>query len=161
MIVSFQLSMPNSGSWNGKWTGGGQPYFILRKFRKKDKVTFLRENNAPKNFYYNFEDGWGANVKAEVITAKEATKRRKASHGFCSYDWMVDEIIQHGRIIPRRERIKLRREQAVIEAAPEMLKALREIIKAQFDKETSLAGLNGVIAKAEKMLKSKQIDKDY
>ena len=104
MIVSFQLSMPNSGSWNGKWTGAGQPYFKVLNL-KKDQVSFL-EGEQTKGFYYNFEDGWGANVQAEIIDAKESRKRRKASKGFCNYDWMVDEILEHGRILKRQERME-------------------------------------------------------
>lgn len=151
MILSFQLSMPNNGSWNGKWSGDGQPYFKIRTL-KKNQIEFL-EGEKKKSFYYDFEDGWGANVTAEIIDSVEARKRRKASQGFCSYDWMVGEILQHGRILKRQERIKAVEAKKIIGAAPEMLEALLLIIKSQFDKESSLSNLNGAVAKARDMLK--------
>ena len=32
MILSFELSMPNIGSWNGKWTGSERVYAIIKNF---------------------------------------------------------------------------------------------------------------------------------
>jgi hypothetical protein len=122
-ILSFELTMPNRGSWNGQWTGASNKYFIIRKF---DNVTaskimrgttvypiyagfFTREQIGvtplKKSYYYNFGDGWGANIDVEHIDSKEANKRRKASAGFCGYDWMVDSII-HYDVILNTQQIK-------------------------------------------------------
>ena len=98
-MLCFELSMPNVGSWNGKWTGSGKSYFRIRK------VSTTKEKELDgKSFYYNFGDGWGANVLVKKIDAKEATRRRRISAGFCGYDWMIDEIIEYGRILTLRER---------------------------------------------------------
>lgn len=93
-IVSFQLTMPNVGSWNGKWTGAAKQYFIIRKLR--DTSQFLKGGETENSFRYSWNDGWSANVNCEIIDAKEAAKRRKVSSGFCNYDWMVNNIIDHG-----------------------------------------------------------------
>lgn len=103
MILSFELTMPNVGSWNGKWTGADKKYFIIQKiskpfFNKKEHFKELKENGFD-NFYYRWDDGWGANVRVEIINGAEATKRRKQSKGFAGYDWMVKSIIDHGEIM--------------------------------------------------------------
>lgn len=103
-MVSFELKMPNVGSWNGKWTGEDKKYFLGKKL-SKDQLSNIPFKNGEASFYYNFGDGWGASVTAEVVDAKEATRRRKNSKGFSGYDWMVDEIIEHGRILLREERM--------------------------------------------------------
>jgi hypothetical protein len=100
--VSFQLTMPNIGSWNGKWTGEAKKYYRIRSYRGKqhtDKINELLEGKQSRSFYYSFGDGWGANVKMEIVDAAEARKRTKKSAGFCGYEWMIDSIIKHGKII--------------------------------------------------------------
>lgn len=103
-MVSFELTMPNVGSWNGKWTGADKKYFLIKNL-SKSQVANIPFKDDRASFYYNFGDGWGANVSAEIVDAKEATRRRKNSKGFAGYDWMVDEIIKHGRILSRDERL--------------------------------------------------------
>lgn len=90
--VLFTLSMPNSGSWNGRWSGEGDKYIISRRVDEA-KAKELHD----KSFYHNFGDGWGASVRCEVSSSAQETRRRlKGSKGFCMYDWMVDNIISHG-----------------------------------------------------------------
>jgi hypothetical protein len=103
-MVSFELTMPNVGSWNGKWTGADQKYFLIKNL-SKSQLANIPFKDGRVSFYYNFGDGWGANVAVELVDAKEAKRRRKNSKGFASYDWMVDEIIEHGRILSRDERL--------------------------------------------------------
>ena len=98
-MLCFELSMPNVGSWNGKWTGENEKYFKTRKCPIKKQ----KELHG-KSFYYGFGDGWGANVLVEKIDSKEAAKRRRNSVGFCGYDWMIDEILKFGRILTLQER---------------------------------------------------------
>lgn len=116
-ILSFELTMPNKGSWNGKWSGEDRKYFIVRKFDNKvaDKImegaetspiyegffapVKVGETPARKSYYYGWNDGWGANVRVEYVDAREANKRRKNSAGFCGYDWMVDSIINYDEIL--------------------------------------------------------------
>ena len=38
MILSFELSMPNNNAWNGKWTGEGTLYAIVKNFGRGKKA---------------------------------------------------------------------------------------------------------------------------
>jgi len=87
MVLRFELTMPNVGSWNGVDTGNKAGCFIFKVVPKKEAVELI-----DKNFYYNFGDGWGANVKV-------TQNRRSKSNGFRGYSWMVDSILEHGKII--------------------------------------------------------------
>lgn len=84
--------MPNVGSWNGADAGKRPNYFIFKNLSKKQAESL---NN--QSFYYNFGDGWGANVECKK-------SRRTKTNGFRGYDWMVDEILEHGRILKLRSR---------------------------------------------------------
>ena len=102
-LISFELTMPNVGSWNGKWTGADKKYYVIDKITdrylsSKDHFKTLLEKGSD-SWYYNFRDGWGANVKAEIINAAEAKKRRKVSAGFAGYNWMIDSIKYYGEIL--------------------------------------------------------------
>ena len=87
----FVLTMPNVGSWNGKWTGASNLYAKI-----KDGKSY--PNCKEGNYYYRWDDGWGANVSVERVTAKESHKYSKASRGFCNYDWMIESILHYGEI---------------------------------------------------------------
>ena len=94
--IIFKLSMPNVGSWNGKWTGSSNNYFKVFRWGEKKVREFFAEKER-KSFYYNFGDGWGANVEASIVPAGEKLPK---SDGFCGYDWMVDSILSCGEIRP-------------------------------------------------------------
>ena len=97
-LLSFELSMPNVGSWNGKWTRQGKPYIIVDCLPKSEAEKARRI--LEKRYYrYNFGDGWSAGVVVkEIPDRKTAAKLRKISAGFCGYDWMVSSIIRDGYI---------------------------------------------------------------
>ena len=99
---AFILTMPDNNSWNGKWSGEGRFYCIVKRYRGKESV--LENVDKGKSHYYNFGDGWGALVKIKNISADEAKVYRKGSMGFLSYSWMVDEIEKYGRILTKEER---------------------------------------------------------
>jgi|TARA_S200002703_G_C3772484_1_gene237824 hypothetical protein len=96
MIVRFELTMPNVGSWKGVDTGKKAGCFIFKNLPKKQA-----DELDGKYFYYDFEDGWGAGVKVQKA-------RRSKTEGFRGYDWMVSEILEYGTILKRSERYKLR-----------------------------------------------------
>lgn len=95
VLYAFTLSMPNRGSANGRWSGEGRPYVVIRRTPKS-----LEE----KSYFYSFGDGWVASVHVNRVTGRDALALRNKSAGFCGYDWMVDEILAHGRIITLTER---------------------------------------------------------
>lgn len=92
--------MPNRGSWNGQWSGQQKRYFIHRRIGDKSarKLAPAGGNNR-RNFYYNFGDGWGANVSVTKIDDKTKREQVKVNAGFCGYDWMVASIILYGEIL--------------------------------------------------------------
>lgn len=100
MIIAFFLSMPNVGSWNGRWSGAGEQYVCTRTVKSDKADTILQGHN----YYYNFGDGWGASVSVKLVDGREASKLRKHSHGFCGYEWMIDEIVTLGKIRTLAER---------------------------------------------------------
>lgn len=95
MLLSFELTMPNNNSWNGKWSGEGSLYAVVKNIRSKKVVQKLLDGGS---WYYNFGDGWGANVSVTEVNAQTAKKIRKASKGFCGYNWMIDSIMYHDEI---------------------------------------------------------------
>lgn len=102
MIISFQLTMPNVGSWNGRWTGESKKYYVVenistRYLKSQEHFKRLLEERRD-SWHYSWSDGWGANVTVEIIDASEAKKRRKESAGFCGYEWMIKAIKYDGNI---------------------------------------------------------------
>lgn len=106
-LISFELTMPNRGSWNGRWSGDDKKYFIIKKLTDRfvKSSEHLKElvSNGRDSWYYSWGDGWGANVTAEVINGTESRQRRKMTAGFCGYDWMVDSIITRGEILAKHQ----------------------------------------------------------
>ena len=92
--IQFTLSMPNRGSWNGRWSGEETLYARVVNLNEKVAERVL----AHSSHYYNFGDGWGASVAVKVIDGKEARRVRRLTKGFCGYDWMIDSIIADGTI---------------------------------------------------------------
>jgi hypothetical protein len=112
MILSFELTMPNVGSWNGQWTGQSSKYYRHRNVSKQEaeKILAGKERNS---WYYNFGDGWGANVSVGKVLSGEKNKRERNSKGFAGYDWMIDEILKYGRILERQERQEMRKQETI------------------------------------------------
>jgi len=105
-IIMFELTMPNNNSWNGKWSGEGKRYLAFRKFgRSKAAHEQVARLLLHKNHYYNFGDGWGANVSMTKVTSKEMTKLKKLSAGFCGYNWMCSSIVKLGKILSNWEEL--------------------------------------------------------
>lgn len=99
-LIAFELSMPNNNSWNGRWSGQGNVYARVHSIRSKAIGERVLANTG---YYYNFGDGWGAHVAVREVDAATARKLRNASKGFCGYDWMIEQIKQHGRILKLHE----------------------------------------------------------
>lgn len=53
---------------------------------------------AGRSWYYNFGDGWGANISASVNDAYTTRSLKRKNGGFCGYNWMVDSIIAYDEI---------------------------------------------------------------
>lgn len=64
---------------------------------KDERVSKILEKGS---YYYNFGDGWGANISVEQIAnGREAKKEKKKSMGFCGYEWMIDSIEKNLKIL--------------------------------------------------------------
>ena len=96
MILCFELSMPNVGSWDGKWSGNGRCYLKLVNLGRTKKAVQLGESILAKGyFHYDFGDGWAAGISVKSVDTCEATKLKRKSAGFCGYDWMCDSIMRN------------------------------------------------------------------
>lgn len=91
-MIAFILTMPNRGSWNGRWSGENDLHAIVKTERSVPKDVI------GKSFCYRWDDGWSACVSVEKVDCREGNKLRKKSRGFCGYSWMVDSIIKKGVI---------------------------------------------------------------
>lgn len=101
IYVCFELTMPNRGSWNNKWSQENDRHYIIKDFCK----TYFDEhkNNLVGSWWYTWSDGWSACVTGEVIDGKESAKRKRMKTKFCGYDWMVNSIIYYGKIMTDTE----------------------------------------------------------
>ena len=91
MRVSFTLSMPNSPSWNGQWSGKGRNYQVVKNLSKKT-VDTLKLNEGTQYFSHRWDDGWRASIEVKLM---EKGERKLKSDGFCGYNWMINNIIDH------------------------------------------------------------------
>lgn len=98
MILCFELSMPNCGSWNGRWSEENDIHIITKTDRDIGMSKKRIQELDGKSFFYQWDDGWTARVSCRVIDAKEAEKLRRKNRGFCGYDWMVRSIILNNKI---------------------------------------------------------------
>ena len=99
MILSFTLSMPNVGSWDGKWSGQDRLYVKVISFgRSKEQNDRAKEILDKGYFHYSFGDGWSAGVTVKKVDSRDRERLRKKSAGFCGYDWMVQSIISDMKI---------------------------------------------------------------
>jgi hypothetical protein len=101
--IEFTLSMPGRSSWNGRWSGDGTHYAIVRTLTDKAAAALLKDRDHD-SWGYAFGDGWFASVEARVVPASE---RLKKSASFCGYDWMVESILACGQILTRDRRAAL------------------------------------------------------
>jgi hypothetical protein len=98
MYLVFSLSMPGCPSWNGRWSGEGRLYAIVKSFSSKKGVLHAEEILKQKFFSYGWSDGWRACVEVSICDTSKARQIRKRSAGFCGYDWMVNSILCRGYI---------------------------------------------------------------
>lgn len=92
--IEFRLSMPHVNTWNGRWSGEERNYTIVRNLTEH-AIRDLLGDKPSVSLGYNFGDGWFARVVARIVPSGE---RLKKSDGFCGYDWMVTDILDHGFI---------------------------------------------------------------
>lgn len=98
-LIEFNLTMPNRGSWNNKWSGDGQLFSIVKEFTDKQFKDYnIKALLDRRNFTYNWDDGWSANVCVKLITKEESKYIKKHSQGFYGYNWMIDSILKYGEI---------------------------------------------------------------
>lgn len=95
--IEFLLSMPRNNAWNGRWSGEGKRYSIVRSVKDKIAAYIFGEGKTEAFFWYDFGDGWAAQVSARIMGKGERPK----SDGFQGYDWMVQEIVAYGLIMPQ------------------------------------------------------------
>jgi hypothetical protein len=92
--VEFRLTMPGARSWNGRWSGEGRDYLIVRSMPDAAADSLIGEQSDDKSWFHNWSDGWTACVTARRMVPGE---RAKKSAGFAGYDWMVANILAYGQ----------------------------------------------------------------
>ena len=92
--VEFKLSMPGVASWNGKWSGEGKNYSIVKSLTDK-KIKELFGDKNYRSWSHRWTDGWCASVSAHILGKGERVKK---SDGFYGYEWMVTDILDTGEI---------------------------------------------------------------
>jgi hypothetical protein len=97
MFLSFELSMPGNNAWNGRWTGDGKLYAVVKRFSQMPEVD--GKALAGGRFSYSFGDGWVAAITVREVTSSAAAKIRNDSLGFCGYEWMILSILKYGKIL--------------------------------------------------------------
>lgn len=100
MIICFELTMPNRGSWNGRWSGENDGHYLFKTSQATSMKKRFQELDG-RSWYYSWPDGWGACISARIVDSKEAAKLRRRNAGFCMYDWMVSDILTFGEIRER------------------------------------------------------------
>lgn len=91
-MIAFILTMPNSPTWNGRWSGENNLHCIIKENRKVPKEI------VGKTFYHRWDDGWCAAIEVRHVDCRTANKMKRESCGFSGYDWMVKNIIENGEI---------------------------------------------------------------
>lgn len=103
-MVVFELTMPNRGSWNGRWSGENDTHIIVKHNQS------VPADIIGKDFWYTWDDGWSACISVTKLNSRSPEYRDlvKRNTGFCSYNWMVESIINFGEIRkPNRGREEL------------------------------------------------------
>ena len=103
MQLAFTLSMPGCPSWNGKWSGEGRKYSIIRSFIGKESIKTAIRILEHGQYYYCWDDGLRAAIDVHEVNSSQARKLRLQSAGFCGYDWMVETIIKYGKPLADHE----------------------------------------------------------
>ena len=98
-MIVFELTFPNRGSWDGKWSGEKDRHIIVKKDFQVPK------DRVGKSYYYDFGDGWGASISVRKMNGNDSKYRqlKKKNVGFCGYDWMIDSIIVYDEIVYKKE----------------------------------------------------------
>lgn len=104
MNIAFFLSMPSCPSWDGRWSGEGRKYVLVKKYTTTKGIADAQQMVEKGSYWYSWSDGWGAEVSVKEVDAKEARALKKESQGFSGYDWMVDSICSYGKIMNDCER---------------------------------------------------------
>lgn len=78
MLICFTLSMPGRSSWDGRWSGDGELFALVRSIPntsagKERAISIL----ANPSYGYNFGDGWRASVSVRQVNSQEAARVRK------------------------------------------------------------------------------------
>ena len=100
-MIAFELTMPNKGSWNNRWSGDTKRYIRCKREWGFSKETL--EKIVNKDYTYSWNDGWTACVSVRKVDGKTAKHLTKISNGFYGYDWMISSIIRNGYIISPSE----------------------------------------------------------
>lgn len=103
MNIVFKLSMPGRASWNGRWSGEGNLYAIVKNIGTSQKaIAKVQPLLEQRYFSHAWGDGWRASIEVTTADPSEIRRIRRLSKGFCGYDWMVNNILSHGNCYDKK-----------------------------------------------------------
>jgi hypothetical protein len=97
MLLAFMLTMPGRNTWNGRWSGDGEVFCIVRNLGQS-KAARVKGGRLIGDHGYAWDDGWRARVRVFEVDSAMARRLRAKSKGFWGYGWMVDSLLKHGDI---------------------------------------------------------------
>jgi len=99
--VAFEITMPVTNTWNGRSSLDHKHEEVVRSFRDHDLAEKILER---ERFSYSFGDGWVATIKVREVDGRESLRIKRKRSDFWGYGWMVDSIVDFGKILPSAKR---------------------------------------------------------
>lgn len=94
--LAYKLTMPHANTVSGRWTREKDLHCRVQRVREAnwDNVKRLVGNT----YFYDFSDGWVAQIDVTLVNEKRAKELKRQSTGFCGYEWMIKSILTTNEI---------------------------------------------------------------
>lgn len=103
-VLLFEYGHSKINTWNGRWAGedkifAKEVFLSTSKRERLSELGFDLRRGAKKSFTHDFGDGWVAEITMTVGAKKDFKEVMKHSEGFMGYEWIIDSILKHGKIV--------------------------------------------------------------
>lgn len=105
-VLLFEYGHSKINTWNGRWAGednvfAKEVFLSTSKRERLKELGFDLRRGAKKTFTHDFGDGWVAKITMTVGAKKDFEEIMKHSEGFMGYEWIIDSILKHGKIVKK------------------------------------------------------------